>query len=188
MKLILDSTFSKINYSNELFEIAEYDTCVFDSCTFIKTTLSKSVFTNCEFINCNFETPFVSHTSFKEVAFQECTILGLQFEYCNDFLFEVSFESCMLQVCSFFKMNLKNSKFKDSKIIDVDFSNATLSGVKFENCDLSKSIFDATNLEKTDFSSAFHFSIDPEKNKLSKTKFSNENLSGLLNKYDLDII
>ena len=80
MKLILDSTFSKINYSNELFEIAEYDTCVFDSCTFIKTTLSKSVFTNCEFINCNFETPFVSHTSFKEVAFQECTLLGLQFE------------------------------------------------------------------------------------------------------------
>jgi uncharacterized protein YjbI with pentapeptide repeats len=94
----------------------------------------------------------------------------------------------MLQVCSFLKMNLKNSKFKDSKIIDVDFSNATLSGVKFEYCDLSKSIFDATNLEKTDFSSAFHFSIDPEKNKLSKTKFSNENLSGLLNKYDLDII
>jgi uncharacterized protein YjbI with pentapeptide repeats len=85
-------------------------------------------------------------------------------------------------------MNLKNSKFKDSKIIDVDFSNTTLSGVKFDNCDLSKSIFDATNLEKTDFSSAFHFSIDPEKNKLSKTKFSNENLSGLLNKYDLDII
>ena len=117
MKLILDSTFSKINYSNELFEIAEYDTCVFDSCSFIKTTLSNSVFTNCEFINCNFETPFVSHTSFKEVTFQECTILGLQFEYCNDFLFEVSFDSCMLQVCSFFKMNLKNSKFKDSKII-----------------------------------------------------------------------
>jgi uncharacterized protein YjbI with pentapeptide repeats len=85
-------------------------------------------------------------------------------------------------------MNLKNSKIIDSKIIDVDFTNATLSGVKFDNCDLSKSIFDATNLEKTDFSSAFHFSIDPEKNKLSKTKFSNENLSGLLNKYDLDII
>mgnify|MGYP006208182913 CR=1 FL=1 len=35
MKLILDSTFSKINYSSELFETAEYDTCVFDSCTFI---------------------------------------------------------------------------------------------------------------------------------------------------------
>jgi len=69
-----------------------------------------------------------------------------------------------------------------------DFSNATLSGVKFENCDLSKSIFDATNLEKTDFSTAIHFSIHPENNKLSKTKFSNENLSGLLNKYDLDII
>jgi uncharacterized protein YjbI with pentapeptide repeats len=70
----------------------------------------------------------------------------------------------------------------------VDFSNATLTGVKFENCDLSKSIFDATNLEKTDFSTAVHFSIHPENNTLSKTKFSNENLSGLLNKYDLDII
>ncbi len=120
--------------------------------------------------------------------FRECTLLGLQFEYCNDFLFEVAFDSSMLQVCSFFKMNLKNSKFRNSRIIDIDFSNANLTGVKFDSCDLSKSIFDATNLEKTDFSSAIHFSIHPENNKLNKTKFSNENLSGLLNKYDLDII
>jgi fluoroquinolone resistance protein len=188
MQLIIDATFNKINYSNELFELAEYDTCIFDSCNFIKTTLSNSIFTNCEFMNCKFEAPIISQTSFKDILFQECTLLGLQFEYCNDFLFEVSFDSCILQVCSFFKMNLKNSKFKNSRIIDVDFSNANLTGIKFDSCDLSKSIFDATNLEKTDFSSAIHFSIHPENNKFSKTKFSNENLSGLLNKYDLDII
>ena len=110
MQLIIDATFNKINYSNEIFELAEYDTCIFDSCSFIKTTLSNSNFTNCEFINCKFEAPIISQTSFKDILFQECTFLGIQFEYCNSFLFEVSFDSCMLQVCSFFKMNLKNSK------------------------------------------------------------------------------
>jgi uncharacterized protein YjbI with pentapeptide repeats len=85
-------------------------------------------------------------------------------------------------------MNLKNSKFSNSKIIDVDFSSCNLTSVKFDSCDLSKSIFENTNLEKTDFTTAIHFSIHPENNKLVKTKFSNDNLSGLLNKYDLDII
>ena len=84
-------------------------------------------------------------------------------------------------------MNLKNSKFSNSKIIDVDFSGCNLTSVKFDSCDLSKSIFENTNLEKTDFTTAIHFSIHPENNKLVKTKFSNDNLSGLLNKYDLDI-
>ena len=109
MKFILDTTFDKTDFSNETFETGEYDTCVFNSCNFSRTTLSKSVFANCEFINCNFESPILSNASFKEVFFQDCTLLGMQFEYCNDFLFEVSFESCVLQVCSFFKMNLKNS-------------------------------------------------------------------------------
>lgn len=72
--------------------------------------------------------------------------------------------------------------------MDVDFSSCNLTSVKFDSCDLSKSIFENTNLEKTDFTTAVNFSIDPENNNLNKAKFSNDNLRGLLNKYNLDII
>jgi hypothetical protein len=59
--------------------------------------------------------------------------------------------------------------------------------VVFENCNLEQTIFNNTILEKTDFRTAYNFSIDPEMNKIRKTRFSSVGLSGLLDKYDIEI-
>lgn len=68
-----------------------------------------------------------------------------------------------------------------------DFAEADLTGSVFDNCDLAQAIFDHTTLEKTDFRTSYNYSIDPENSRIRKAKFSVLGVSGLLDKYDIDI-
>jgi len=69
----------------------------------------------------------------------------------------------------------------------VDFSECDLTGAIFDECDLSRATFDRTTLVKVNFRTSYNFSIDPEINLLKKAKFSLTNISGLLDKYDIEI-
>lgn len=51
-----------------------------------------------------------------------------------------------------------------------------------------QSHFDNTILEKVDLSSSSNYIIDPEKNRIKKAKFSLLGISGLLRKYDIEIL
>ncbi len=124
---------------------------------------------------------------FKNIKFNDCKLLGVLFENCNDFLFEVEFTNSILNVSSFFKLNMKNTNFKNCTLKEVDFSQCNLSASSFENCDLEKAVFDRTILDKADFRTSFNFSIDPTKNQMKRAKFTNLNLAGLLDSFDLDI-
>jgi uncharacterized protein YjbI with pentapeptide repeats len=121
------------------------------------------------------------------VSFKNCKILGAQFEKCNKMLFAVDFEACQLNLSSFYQLELRNSKFKECSLLEVDFTESDLSGMNFINCDLSRAIFENTVLRNTDFRTAFNYSIDPELNQISKAKFSLGSVSGLLNKYNIEI-
>lgn len=77
--------------------------------------------------------------------------------------------------------------FLDSKLIEVDFTEADLTKVNFDNCDLSGAIFERTNLEKANFNTAFNYSIDPEDNKIKGAKFSISGLAGLLENHKIII-
>lgn len=126
-------------------------------------------------------------TSFRDVRFKDCKLLGLRFDHCSDFLFSVSFENCMLNLASFYRMKIKGTKFKDCMMREADMTDADLTGIKFENCDLLKASFETSILEKADFRTAYNYSFDPELNKIKKAKFSREGLAGLLAKYDIEI-
>ena len=121
------------------------------------------------------------------VQFENCKLLGLHFEYCNDFLFEVNFQNCLLNLSSFYKLKMKKAKFMQCEMHEVDFTNTDLSAAIFNDCDLMNSTFEQTNLEKADLRGAQHFSIDPERNKIKKAKVSHATISGFLDKYDLII-
>jgi uncharacterized protein YjbI with pentapeptide repeats len=83
---------------------------------------------------------------------------------------------------------MKKSLFKNANFHEVDFTETDISGSIFESCDLSGAVFYNTNLEKADFSSAVNYSIDPNMNKIRKAKFDIAGVSGLLDKYDIEII
>lgn len=70
---------------------------------------------------------------------------------------------------------------------ETDFAEADLTNVVFDNCNLAQAIFDHTILEKADFRTAYNYSIDPETNRIKKARFSIWGVSGLLDKYHIEI-
>jgi uncharacterized protein YjbI with pentapeptide repeats len=99
----------------------------------------------------------------------------------------LGFEVCNLNLSSFYKLKLKNMRFVNCTLHEVDFTEADLTASLFENCDLQRTLFANTNLEKADFRTAFNYSIDPELNRIKKARFSMPGVLGLLSKYNIDI-
>lgn len=182
-----DQTFSKINPNQTSLESGDYENCTFKHCDFSGLNFSKFKFIDCEFQECNFSLALISNTSFQDVHFTDCKMLGLRFDSANQFGLSLHFENCTLNHSSFYQCKLPKIKFVDSQLQEVDFTESDLSDSLFDGCDLMHAIFDQTNLEKADFRTAIHFQIDPEKNKIKKAKFSVNGLVGLLSKYQIQI-
>jgi uncharacterized protein YjbI with pentapeptide repeats len=167
--------------------VGDYENCAFISCDFSNSDLSDINFLECQFRECNLSLAALTRTSFREAKFINCKLLGLHFNDCNNLIITFEFEGCTLDLSSFYKLKLKNTRFKNSKINDADFTETDLSNSSFDNCDLQKTVFENTNLEGVDFRTAFNYSIDPEANRIKKAKFSVPSITGLLGKYDIEI-
>lgn len=183
----VEKTFDKIDFTAKALEKADYEACFFTNCNFMNADLSDIRFTDCEFTDCDLSTVKLLKTAFQNIKFKDCKLLGLHFDHCSDFLFEVGFENCTLNLSSFYQRKLKKTRFANCGLQEVDFAEADLSQAVFDNCDLFKAIFENTVLEKADLSSAYNYSINPELNKIKKAKFSIPDVIGLLDKYDIEV-
>jgi fluoroquinolone resistance protein len=85
------------------------------------------------------------------------------------------------------RQKIKKTIFKNSQLQETDFAETDLTSAVFDNCNLTQAVFDHTTLEKADFRTSYNYSIDPEINRIKKAKFSILGVSGLLDKYDIDI-
>jgi uncharacterized protein YjbI with pentapeptide repeats len=180
---IQDTTFSK----SELPAKGEYENCIFNHCNFAESNLSEYKFINCQFNGCNLSLTKLIGTAFQDVAFQDCKMLGLRFDTCQEFGLSFSFDGCQLDHSSFYKIKIKKTLFKNSQLKEVDFAETDLTSAVFENCNLSQAIFDHSILEKADFRSSYNYSIDPEANRIKHARFSLLSVSGLLDKYEVNI-
>jgi len=183
-----DLVFEKEDFTETPFNPGEYENCTFNGCNFSGTDLSHITFTECTFNGCNLSTVKLTNTGLRDIHFKDCKILGLHFEDCSDFLFEVHFDTCMLNLSSFFQQKLKKTIFNDCSLHEVDFTEADLNNASFHNSDFAGAKFEKTNLEKADLSTSFNYSIDPELNRIKKAKFSIDGITGLLDKYDIEIV
>jgi fluoroquinolone resistance protein len=183
-----DLVFEKKDYTETPVNPGEYERCTFNGCNFSGNDLSHINFTECTFNGCNLSLAKLTNTGMRDIIFSDCKLLGLHFEDCSDFLFAVNFDTCILNLSSFFKQKLKKTFYKNCSLHEVDFTEADLSNAIFDNCDLSGAKFEKTNLEKADLRTSFNYSIDPEINKIKKAKFSIVGIAGLLDKYDIEIV
>ena len=184
---ISEQSFVNIDFTQKPLPMGEYETCTFVNCNFFSADLSNIEFSECVFQTCNLSSANLTQTALRDVRFKDCKLVGVHFEDCNDFLFAVSFDDCVLKLASFYKLSLKKTQFKHCRLQEVDFTQADVSGSVFEGCDLLQAIFDNTVVEKVDFRTAFNYSLDPERNPIKKAKFSREGIVGLLDKYDIEI-
>ncbi|PKD20365.1 hypothetical protein APR41_13885 [Salegentibacter salinarum] len=183
---IEEQVFNNKNLQNHTFANS-YESCQFTNCNFSTGSLKGILFIDCEFEDCDLSNVNLDHTSFQNCNFKACKMMGLLFNNCEPFAFSLSVNECILNHSSFFGMKLNKTNFQNSKLQEVDFSAADLSHSKFLNSELSGAVFQNTNLTKADFSSARDYNIDPENNKLKGAKFSLDQVSGLLNKYQIKI-
>jgi len=179
--------FTHVNFAKQPIALGKYELCTFQDCQFNQADLSGYHFTECSFINCDFSLAKTIQTAFNEVKFVGCKLLGIHFDYCKSYPFDVVFDNCILNLSCFYQRKLKNASFKKCCLQEVDFTEADLSAVVFDDCDLLNATFDRTNLERTDFRTSFNYRLDPEQNKLKQTKFSTIGAIGLLSKYDIEL-
>ena len=114
-------------------------------------------------------------------------MLGLSFDTCSNFGFEIHCKRCILQHSIFYKMDLRQCSFEYCDLAESDFGEADLSGAVLRDCDLERTIFNYTNLEKTNLLGATKFTIDPDNNKMKGARFSASEVIRLLDKYGLVI-
>lgn len=183
MSYFIDSSFNADNFSTIVQ--AEYEHCTFEGCNFSDFNFADYKFMDCNFINCDFSNALVSNAAFREVNFNDCKMLGLDFEYVNSFGFSINIKNCNMMHSSFYKIDLRKSKFIKTLLKNVDFTEANLSKIIFDHCNLSNAVFNRSNLQGCDFRSAFDFIINPENNNIKKAKFSTSNIIGLLDQFDI---
>lgn len=182
-----DKKYEKIDFSITKFDVAEYQNCIFKLCNFSNSNLSYSVFINCEFVDCNLSMVKLNQTAMRQIRFRNSKMLGIQFQDTNPFLLALDFEDCVLNLSSFYKVNIKKTRFINCTLQEVDFTSADLTAAIFDNCDMAQATFDATILEKSDFRTAYNYQMYPEKNRIKRARFSTSGLSGLLYQYDIEI-
>jgi uncharacterized protein YjbI with pentapeptide repeats len=184
---IVDKKFEKINYTEKPLRKADYEGCQFINCDLSNSDLSGINFTECNFTGCNLSSAKLIQTTFGDVQFKDCKLLGLHFENCNEFVFAIEFENCILDLCSFYKRKLRKVLFKVCSLCDVDFTEADLSNAVLTQCNLKGAKFENTILERADLSSSYNYSIDPQLNRIKRAKFSYPGVIGLLDKFDIDL-
>lgn len=182
-----EKIFDRENFSETCLVQGEYEKCKFINCNFSNLNLSKFRFVDCDFFDCNLAMIKSIDTTLQNIRFKSCKILGVQFENCYQLIISFSFDNCVLNHSSFYQMKIKKTLFINCEMKEVDFTETDISESIFDNCNLYHAIFNYTNIEKTDFRSSFNYSIDPEQNRIYKAKFSLVGITGLLNKYNIEI-
>lgn len=183
----IHKTFEKVIYIDKKINNREFDGCIFKNCDFSNSDFSYNTFIDCEFIDCNLSMIQLTGTSLKTANFINCKLLGIQFNTCDDFLFNVSFQDCVLDYSSFSNKKMQKTHFNSCSLKEVSFIGTNLTNSVFENCNLDNTIFNDTQLAGVDFRTAYNYKIDPEFNPMKKAKFSTQGIPGLLEKYDIKI-
>ena len=187
MSFTESETFLRKDYTTTTLPKGEYDNCTFTGCNFSGSNISGIVFSECEFTDCNFSMAKAQGTAFKDVDFKNCKMTGFNFSNAHPFLLAMNFTGCLLNLSSFFGVKLKKACFKDCILHEADFTQADFTEASFTGCDFKHAVFENTVLEKADLRSAVNYAIDPEQNRIKKAKFSIPEVTGLLDRYNIEI-
>ncbi|TXK44287.1 pentapeptide repeat-containing protein [Pontibacter qinzhouensis] len=182
-----DKTFEKINYAGQVVHDREFENCTFKRCDFTGSQFAGCRFHDCTFEGCNLAMIKLNRSTLNNVVFTECKLTGINFSECEDMLFTVKFDTCILDYASFMRKKMPGTRFTSSSLKEVVFSQANLEKAVFDNSNLERAIFNQTQLKSADFVTAYNFDIDPEFNNIKNARFSQYGLPGLLTKHDLRV-
>jgi uncharacterized protein YjbI with pentapeptide repeats len=175
--------------ARQLLELGrDFEQVRFLSCPLGEANLGGLRFEDCLFERCDLGNARLGGAALQNVAFADCRLLGVGFGACQDMLFGVHFDDCLLRYATFGGKKLVGTRFERCQLQEADFTNADLSQAVLAGCDLTGTVFHHTRLVGTDFTTATAFSLDPEANVLTGARFALDGLPGLLDKYGLVVV
>lgn len=183
-----NKVFEEITYADKLIRGREFQSCTFKKCDFSNSDFPHNKFLDCVFDGCNLSMMKFSGSTLSNVEFKNCKMLGVNFSECQDFLFSVEFDSCILDYASFMGKKMVKTTFAHSSLKEVSFSQANLNGSVFNDTNLENAVFSRTDLTGVNFTTAYNYTMDPELNILKKASFSTQGIAGLLVKYGIKIV
>ena len=183
-----EQSFEKVIYTGTRVNGKEYHECRFTRCDLSNSDFCNNRFVDCIFEDCNLSMVKLDGSTLNNVVFKSSKLMGIDFRVCDDFLFQVKFENCVLDFSSFMGKKMPKTSFAATSLKEVNFTQAKLPGAIFKETDLTSAIFNETELQAANFVTAYHYSIDPELNNVKKAAFSTEGLHGLLTKHNLKIV
>ncbi|HAY56647.1 MAG TPA: hypothetical protein DCX49_04365 [Flavobacteriales bacterium] len=83
--------------------------------------------------------------------------------------------------------DLRDARFEACVFEGADFTGANLEGLAFDGVDLTRALFGQTKLAGADFRTATGWRIRPDENRIRGAKFRRDDLSGLVEGWDLDL-
>lgn len=183
--------FDKLDYSGQMCEARYFYDCLFRQCDFTETLFRCCKFNECEFVDCNLSLVKPPESSFKDVRFIKCKMLGINWTSANwpsiKMLNSLSFEDCILNDCSFFGLYLAEVKMIECRIHEADFTEADCTEADFKLSDFLYSTFHNTNLMGADFTDSVNYNINIFHNNIRHAKFILPEAVSLLNSLDIEL-
>src|SRR6185503_11728838 len=103
------------------------------------------------------------------VTFKRSKLMGVDWSKAHQLTFDVRFENCVLEYCSFVAMKLNRLVATGCRARNADFTEANLSNADFSDTDLADAIFFHTTLHGADLSCVVGYLIDAKANRLKDT-------------------
>ncbi len=178
-----DEQFTGLDCSGAHLEEHTFIDCQFVECDFSRCDLSKSRLSNCLFERCNLSNVKFFNARLTDTAFAESKLTGVDYSACNPLLFSIRLAKCKATYCLFTGLDMPNTAFQASSLIDCIFEGTNLSGADFSGCDLQGSSFDRTHLEQADFRGAVNYTIHPQDNYVAGARFSYPEVLALLHPF-----
>jgi len=151
----------------EGLEDVRFEGCELVGCTLANATLRDCRFTDCRFLGCDLTMAKVPETSFREVVFERCKLMGVDFAEAHGLTFDARFEECVLRYAGFAGMKLEGlvatGDLREAIFTDADLRKARLAG-NLEGVDLR-----GADLREADLRAAEELALDPREVRLKKT-------------------
>ncbi|NIF20382.1 pentapeptide repeat-containing protein [Candidatus Pantoea multigeneris] len=187
-----DEDFKDIKQNEDEIVNTRFDNCTFTHCNFTESTFRKCSFFECEFNKCNLSLLNVSYSSFRDVTFHECKLVGIDWTRAAwstlNFPAALNFHHSVLNDSVFFGLYLAQCSLIECKLQAVDFSEAQCEEADFSGSDLTHATFHHTRLTGANFAWAHGYNINVLNNEVKNARFTLPEAATLLTGLGIEII
>ncbi len=187
MNYFEEKTFEKITADN-IFSKGQnqFLGCTFKSIDFSNSSFRNQSFSESIFHNCNLSNIETISSAFRDIRFENCKMVGINWSSSNSFDRIIIIDS-VINYSVFQNLKLKHFECIDSTANEVDFSEADLGSSNFSNTNLRQTSFHNCNLTKANFKGATEYAINPNFTRITKAQFDLPEAVALLEAFDIKL-